>query len=152
MGIVRKYTNPSNWLNKVSIQIYFTWYKFPKRHSQQRKHKGRNSTQADCSPASHNDLLVRQLLAQVPDQVADAIEAMESHWQRRRELNQELSSDGERAKRSRNGRRTQLPAKERRRKIRHGEEVERTGTDKARDSVEHTRVPGDLWTVDRQVW
>lgn len=96
-------------------------------------------------------MLVGQLLAQIPDQVTDAIEAVESHRQRGRELNQELRRDGQRTKRSRNGRGAQLPAEQRRRKIPHGKEVQRTGTDEARDSVEHTRVPSDLGTVDGQM-
>lgn len=81
----------------------------------------------------------------------NAIQTVEGNGHGQTELDQHFGEQRQRTKRRRNRGRLQMPADNGRDQVRRGVDVERARGDRARDSVQSTRVPGDLGTVDGQV-
>lgn len=81
----------------------------------------------------------------------DTIETVESKWERHRHLRSNLCSKRQRAKRSDQRRRLEMPARHRGGEVRNTEDVEAAGQQEASDTVEAGGVPGYLWSVDAQV-
>ena len=119
--------------------------------SHNRQTERTRNRQAHNSPASHTDLFVRELLAEVPDEMPYTVQGMESKRHCEGKLERDLGDKRQSTKGSCKGCGLQMPAEKRRNEIAYGEHVEATRKGDTGDSVKHRWVPCDLRFVDREM-
>lgn len=110
--------------------------------------KGTRDSQTNNSPASPDNLLVRELFTKIPDQMSHSVERMVGERKGKRELQWDLGSKRESAKRSSERRGLKVPSEQRRHKVCQGEGVETAGERNTGDTVERGPDPCDLRLVD----
>ena len=109
------------------------------------------NTQADNSPARLDNSRVGETTAQIPSQVAEAVQGVVGERKGQDGLESDLSSDRESSHGGNHGGRLKVPAKSGREEISSSPQVERTGQDDAGDTVQGGSDPTDLGLVDSQM-
>lgn len=117
----------------------------------QSKDQRGDETQSHHGPATLDDLLVGDSHTQIPDQVADAVEAVDSERERNEVLDQELSSHWQSSEGGSNRSGLEVPTQQRCDEVRSGESIETSRKESTGDTVGSGKVPSDLGAVDRKV-
>lgn len=107
--------------------------------------------ESDNRPPCADDLLVRETNTNIPQQMPDAIEAVEEHGESKEALERNLRRRGPRRDCRDHARGLKVPSRVRRSEVRKAEEVERAAKGNASDAVQRRGVPGDLRAVDGQM-
>ena len=123
-----------------------------KRCSEQSQSHRTGDTQPHDSPPSLNDLLVRQLLAQIPNKMSHPIEGVICERQCNSKLHSKFGCKRERPERSCYRGRFEMPAKQRRDEISRREDIKSAGENGASDTVQSAAIPCYLWSIDGEMW
>lgn len=115
------------------------------------KRQRRNRAQSHHSPSRLVDLLVRNHLRCVPNQMPHAIQTMESEWKSQDRLGSDLQEHWPCSEACGDDCRLQVPAKVGGHQVETAEGVKATAESAAGDTVESGEIPGDLRGVDGEV-
>lgn len=150
-------TRPSN-IVKSNRHLHSVWYisaqspPSPQTNLlHERQKQASESAESDHSPSRNLDLLVRNAPSQIPHQMPEPVEAVESKREADDQLRQELGRHGPGRERGRQGRALQVPSQNRCHQVCGSEDVEPAAQHAPGDAVEGGSVPGDLRTVDAEV-
>lgn len=102
-------------------------------------------------PARLDDSVVGQTTAQIPSQVAEAVEGVVGEGEGHGGLEEDLGGDGESTHSGNHGGRLKVPAESGRGEVCGGPEVERAGESDTANTVQGGADPADLGAVDGQV-
>lgn len=117
----------------------------------QSKDERSDGSQSHGSPAALDDLLVGQSPSKIPNQVADAVEAVEGEGESNNVLGEELSSHGQGTEGSSDRSGLKVPSQQRSDKVSGSESVETARENGTGDTVGGRQIPGDLRAVDREM-
>jgi hypothetical protein len=118
-------------------------------HGSQVKRTGNSET--NNSPSGSDDGLIRELPAGIPDQVTNAVPAVEGEGHGNDELGSYLEQHRPGTKGGGHRGALEVPAEERSGEVGGAEDVHAAGERGARDTVQTREVPGDLWAVDGEM-
>jgi hypothetical protein len=142
---------PSCAILSISLQSLHTLYASFLHLLEKDVVKRRNNRKSNNRPPSADNLLVREPNTDIPQQVPDAVEAVEEHGESKEALERNLRRRGPRRDRRDHARRLKVPSRVWRSEVRETEQVQRAAERDARDAVQRRRVPGDLRAVDGEV-
>lgn len=111
-----------------------------------------HNTGANDGPPGDDDLLVRECGARVPDQMAQAVEAVQGEGHGEESLKTDFQGDGQGAERGGHAGGFQVPAEQRGDEVGSAEDVDRARQRAAGDTIQCGQVPRYLRSVDSQVW
>lgn len=119
--------------------------------SDEGKGESGGDTQTDNGPAGLDDGVVGETTAQIPGQMAETVHAVVGERQGQSSLEGNLGRNRESTHGSDHGGRLQVPAEGGREQVCGGPQVEGTGHDDARDTVQRGADPAHLGLVDGQM-
>lgn len=115
------------------------------------KSESAGDAQANNGPTRLDDNVVGQTTAEIPHQVAEAVEGVVGEGEGHGSLEENLSSDRESTHGGNHGGRLEVPAESGRGEVCGGPQVERAGEGDTADTVQGGADPADLGAVDGQV-
>lgn len=129
-------------------------YTHPSRNTNLHSSKVDSTSNANTnhSPSRSNNLLIAELLSEIPGQMSKSVETMESKRHSNQKLSCNLSSYWPRGECGSHGGRGQVPAQKRSNKVCGTEGVHASRENTTSDTVKGRKVPCHLWLVDCQMW